>query len=99
MREAAFFALPNFQTPKFHVEAILTILPALLLVTSEHIGHQIVTGKIVGRDLLKRSGTSPFAVCGFLFDDTLRSVRFRTDHDLWREHWRYGSDQGLQRGR
>ena len=56
VREAAFFALPNFQTPKFHVEAILTILPALLLVTSEHIGHQIVTGKIVGRDLLKDPG-------------------------------------------
>lgn len=56
VREAAFFALPNFRTPKFHVEAILTILPALLLVTSEHIGHQIVTGKIVGRDLLKDPG-------------------------------------------
>ena len=56
VREAAFFALPNFQTPKLHVEAILTILPALLLVTSEHIGHQIVTGKIVGRDLLKDPG-------------------------------------------
>ena len=56
VREAAFFALPNFQTPKFHVEEILTILPALLLVTSEHIGHQIVTGKIVGRDLLKDPG-------------------------------------------
>ena len=31
-------------------------MPALLLVTSEHIGHQIVTGKIVGRDLLKDPG-------------------------------------------
>ena len=43
VKEAAFFALPNFQAPKFNLEAILTILPALLLVTSEHIGHQIVT--------------------------------------------------------
>ena len=56
VREAAFFALPNFQQPKFNIEAILTILPALLLVTSEHIGHQIVTGKIVGRDLIKDPG-------------------------------------------
>lgn len=56
VREASFFALPNFQTPRFNVEAVLTILPALLLVTSEHIGHQIVTGKIVGRDLLKDPG-------------------------------------------
>ncbi len=56
VREASFFALPNFQAPAFHVEAILTILPALLLVTSEHIGHQIVTSKIVERDLLKEPG-------------------------------------------
>lgn len=56
VQEAAFFALPNFQAPKFHPEAVLTIFPALLLVTSEHIGHQIVTGKIVGRDLLKQPG-------------------------------------------
>ena len=34
----------------------MTIFPALLLVTSEHIGHQIVTGKIVGRNLLKDPG-------------------------------------------
>ena len=54
--EAAFVALPNFQLPKFNVEAILTILPAILLVTSEHIGHQVVTSKIVGRDLLKNPG-------------------------------------------
>lgn len=53
---ASFFALPNFQTPRFNLEAILTIFPALLLVTSEHIGHQVVTGKIVGRDLLKEPG-------------------------------------------
>lgn len=56
VQEAAFFALPNFQAPKFSMEAVLTIFPALLLVTSEHIGHQIVTGKIVGRDLLKEPG-------------------------------------------
>ena len=56
VREASFFALPNFQTPRFNVEASLTILPALLLVTSEHIGHQIVTGKIVNRNLLKDPG-------------------------------------------
>lgn len=54
--EASFVALPNFQLPKFNVEAILTILPAILLVTSEHIGHQVVTSKIVGRDLLKNPG-------------------------------------------
>lgn len=56
VKEASFFALPNFQAPSFNIEAILTILPALLLVTSEHIGHQIVTSKIVEKDLLKDPG-------------------------------------------
>ena len=56
VKEAAFFALPNFQHPKFNLEAILTIFPALLLVTSEHIGHQVVTSKIIGRDLLTDPG-------------------------------------------
>ena len=56
VREAAFLSLPNFTSPKFDFEAIMTIFPALLLVTSEHIGHQIVTGKIVGRNLLKDPG-------------------------------------------
>ena len=32
------------------------ILPVLLVITSEHIGHQVVTGKIIGRDLLKDPG-------------------------------------------
>lgn len=50
---APLFALPNFQTPKFNMQAIVIVLPVLLVITSEHIGHQIVTSKIVGRDLLK----------------------------------------------
>ena len=54
--QAAWFAVPDFHLAKFKSEAILTILPVLLVITSEHIGHQIVTGKIVGRDLLKNPG-------------------------------------------
>ena len=53
---ASIFAMPNFQMPKFSMEAILIILPVLLVITSEHIGHQVVTSKIVGRDLLKNPG-------------------------------------------
>ena len=53
---APWFALPNFQTPKFSLEAILIILPVILVIASEHIGHQVVTSKIVGRDLLKDPG-------------------------------------------
>ena len=54
--QASFFALPTFQFPKFNFEAIMTLMPALLLVVSEHIGHQVVTSDIVGRDLLKDPG-------------------------------------------
>lgn len=54
--QAPFFSLPNFQLPKFDWAAILTILPVILVITSEHIGHQVVTSKIVGRDLLKDPG-------------------------------------------
>ena len=54
--DAPFFSLPNFSAPKFRWEAIVIILPVLLVIASEHIGHQIVTSKIVGRDLLKDPG-------------------------------------------
>ncbi|MDY2814656.1 MAG: uracil permease [Dorea sp.] len=54
--KAAWFALPNFQTPKFDLGAIMMILPVLLVIASEHIGHQVVTSKIIGRDLLKDPG-------------------------------------------
>ena len=53
---ASLFSIPNFSTPKFKWEAIVIIIPVLLVITSEHIGHQIVTSKIVGRDLLKDPG-------------------------------------------
>ena len=49
-------SIPNFQAPKFDLEAILIILPVLLVIANEHIGHQLVTSKVVGRDLLKDPG-------------------------------------------
>lgn len=54
--EASLFSIPHFQAPKFDINAILMILPVLLVITSEHIGHQIVTGEDVGKDLLKDPG-------------------------------------------
>lgn len=54
--QAPLFAMPNFQMAKFNLEAIITILPVILVITSEHIGHQVVTSKIVGRDLLEDPG-------------------------------------------
>ncbi len=53
---ASWLAVPNFSAPKFKWEAIVIVLPVLLVIASEHIGHQIVTSKIVGRDLLKDPG-------------------------------------------
>ena len=53
---ASVFAMPNFSAPKFNLQAVLIILAVILVIASEHIGHQIVTGKIVGRDLIKDPG-------------------------------------------
>lgn len=53
---ASWFALPNFTAPVFNTSAILIIVPASLVVISEHIGHQLITSKIVGRDLIKDPG-------------------------------------------
>lgn len=49
-------SIPEFQLPHFQLDAILIILPVILVIASEHIGHQVVTSKIVGRDLLKDPG-------------------------------------------
>lgn len=53
---APLFSIPDFTVPKFDLQAIAIILPVILVIASEHIGHQIVTGKIVGRDLIKDPG-------------------------------------------
>ena len=54
--QAGLFAWPNFVFPRFSPGAIFIIIPASLVVISEHIGHQVVTSEIVGRDLLKDPG-------------------------------------------
>ncbi|SHJ19067.1 uracil permease [Parasporobacterium paucivorans] len=54
--EASVFAMPHFQTPVFNFSAIMIIIPASLVVISEHIGHQVVTSEIVGADLIKDPG-------------------------------------------
>ena len=54
--QAKLFTLPNFSTPKFSVEAILSMLPVILVITSEHISHQVVTSNIIGRNLLEDPG-------------------------------------------
>ena len=53
---APWFAVPQFSTPTFNMDAIAIIAPAALVVLTEHIGHLMVTGNIVGRDLMKEPG-------------------------------------------
>lgn len=54
--QAKLFTLPAFRAPAFDKKAILTMLPVILVITSEHISHQVVTSNIIGQDLLKDPG-------------------------------------------
>ena len=56
LQNVSFLTIPDFHIAKFDLNAILTICPVILVITAEHIGHQVVTGKIVGRDLIKDPG-------------------------------------------
>ena len=67
--KSGIFTLPDFRTPVFDLNAIITIAPAAIVVITEHIGHQIVTSEIVGRDLLKTPGLHKT-----LFSDGLSTI-------------------------
>lgn len=54
--QSDFFVIPNFQMPVFDGGAIMVMMPALLVILSEHIGHQVVTSQIVDRNLIKDPG-------------------------------------------
>lgn len=54
--DSSWLQAPTFTTPHFEWAAILTIVPASLVVVAEHIGHLIVTGNIVRKDLSKDPG-------------------------------------------
>lgn len=54
--EAAWFRLPTFTAPEWDAASIAIIAPAALVVIAEHVGHLIVTGNIVGKDLAKEPG-------------------------------------------
>jgi len=53
---APWFQVPAFYRPTFSPQAILMIMPAALVVLAEHIGHLVVTGNIMSRDLVKDPG-------------------------------------------
>ncbi|MBD2867991.1 uracil permease [Paenibacillus arenilitoris] len=54
--KVGFVQLPTFTFPWFELTAIIAIAPAALVVIAEHIGHLVVTGNIVEKDLSKDPG-------------------------------------------
>ncbi|HYD41800.1 MAG TPA: uracil permease [Anaeromyxobacter sp.] len=56
VQNASFLTFPKPVMPEFDWASILIVLPAALVVISEHIGHLFVTSNIVGRNLLKNPG-------------------------------------------
>ena len=56
VKEASLFSVPTYYAPSFDLSAILTILPATLVVIAEHVGHLIVTENIVEKPLRKDPG-------------------------------------------
>lgn len=67
--DAPWFQVPHFYAPTFDLNAIMIIAPAALVVLAEHIGHLVVTGNIVERNLIKKPGLSRS-----LFADGLSNV-------------------------
>lgn len=67
--DAPWFQIPQFYAPTFDLNAIIIIAPAALVVLAEHIGHLVVTGNIVERNLIKDPGLSRS-----LFADGLSNV-------------------------
>jgi len=56
VHQAAWFEMPTIYVPTYNLQAIIMIMPAFLVILAEHIGHLVVTGNIVERDLLKEPG-------------------------------------------
>lgn len=67
--DAPWLQMPHFYAPTFNLSAIMIIAPAALVVLAEHIGHLVVTGNIVERNLIKEPGLSRS-----LFADGLSNV-------------------------
>lgn len=62
VKEASWFALPDFLIPGVHYEfnvtltILLAMVPIVIVTISEHIGHQLVLGKVVNRNYVKDPG-------------------------------------------
>lgn len=56
IEQASWFKIPTFYYPKFEISAILTILPASIIIFTEHISHFITISHILNKNLTKNPG-------------------------------------------
>ncbi|WP_409368282.1 solute carrier family 23 protein [Lysinibacillus sp. 38-6] len=62
IKEAKMFAIPHFIIPGVNYDftitstILLAMVPIVIVTISEHIGHQLVLGKVVNRDYIKEPG-------------------------------------------
>ncbi len=62
IRQAKWFAMPDFMvpfvsyTPTFSWGVVAIMIPVAVVTLSEHIGHQMVLSKVVGRNFLEKPG-------------------------------------------
>ncbi|MGM9925303.1 MAG: solute carrier family 23 protein [Bacillus sp. (in: firmicutes)] len=62
VKEASWFEVPDFMVPFVNYEPNLNIgialamIPVAVVTLAEHIGHQLVLSKVVGRDFIKKPG-------------------------------------------
>lgn len=60
--EAKWFDVPDFvvpfvtYTPEFSWKIVLVMVPVAIVTVSEHIGHQIVLGNVINKDLIEKPG-------------------------------------------
>jgi uracil permease len=60
--EAKWFAVPDFTipfvtyTPSLSMKIVFLMVPVAVVTISEHIGHQLVLGSVINRDLFKKPG-------------------------------------------
>lgn len=62
VKSAKFFQMPDFLVPGVHYEfnitaaIVVAMVPVVIVTISEHIGHQLVLGKVVNRNYIKDPG-------------------------------------------
>lgn len=61
VREAAWFGLPTFHAPEFHLNAMLIGLPVIVVLIAENVGHVKAVSAMTGRNLDDLAGDALIA--------------------------------------